>query len=76
MKRRITIEDNGQDVLWFVTNEQDEVIDAGPFQKKVWVGSYIPNNMLEVGKACPIHNPPCIKYGYLKHKVESIEELA
>ena len=74
-KRKIMIEDNGQDVLWFVTDEEDKVIDAGPFQRNVWVGSYIPNDMLEVGSPCPIHNPPCIKFGYLKHNVVSREEL-
>ena len=26
-KRKIMIEDNGQDVLWFVTDEEDKVID-------------------------------------------------
>lgn len=75
MKRKITIEDNGQDVLWFVTDENDKVVDAGPYQKGVWVGAYMPSDMLKVGEPCPIHNPPVINFGYLKHKVESITEL-
>lgn len=38
MKRyKLHLEDHGQDFLWFVV-EGGRVIDAGPFQAKLWVG--------------------------------------
>ena len=75
MKKRIRIEDQGQDFLWFVVDENDKIVDAGPFQAAFWSGNYIPGDMLRVGELCPIYMPRFIYYGYLIYKVESIEEM-
>jgi hypothetical protein len=79
MYTKINLEDNGQDFLFFVTNENGIIIDAKPFQKDVWVGAVIPIDedlcMLTIGDECPIHHPPTINYGFLKHKVISIEKI-
>lgn len=75
MKRKIRIEDNGQDVLWFVVNEDDKIVDAGPFQAAFWCNNYIPSEMLRIGEPCPMYMPRFIWHGYLIYKVESIEEM-
>lgn len=72
----IELEDNGQDLLELVTDDNGLVIDAKPFQKDVWAGSIIPiETMLEVGEPLPIHKPPHINYGFLKHNVKSIKQV-
>lgn len=74
----IHLEDNGQDFLMLVTDSSGVVIKAEPFQTEIWKGSIIPIHapgMVETGKECPIHNPPYINYGYLKHKIEKIEQI-
>lgn len=75
---KITLEDQGQDVLELYVDENDVVIDAQPFQASLWRGAMIPvsvEGMVEVGKRCPIHHPPCINYGFLKYAIEAVEEL-
>lgn len=75
MKRKIRIEDKGQDFLWFVVDEDDKIVDAGPFQTAFWSGNYVPSGMLRVGELCPIYMPRFIYFGHLIYKVESIEEM-
>lgn len=71
-KHIIHFEDNGQDFLQFIV-ENDKVVEAKPFQSKIWEGASIPVEIVIVGERCPIHHPPHINFGYLKHKVEKIE---
>lgn len=72
----IELEDNGQDFLELVTNDFGVVIDAKPFQKEIWEGSFIPITGPEcsVGEFLPIHKPPHINFGFLKHRIKSIKE--
>lgn len=75
---KITLEDNGQDFLELYVSESGEVVDAKPFQGSIWRGAYIPvdnKDMVKIGDPCPIHNPPHIIYGWLKHKIEKIEQV-
>lgn len=74
MITKITLEDRGQDILWFRVNEAGLVEKAGPFQNEIWKDSYIPLWIVEEGKPCPIHNYPHIIRGFLKYKVESIKK--
>lgn len=39
--KRLHFEDQGQDFLWWDINQSDEVVDCGPFQASIWVGSQI-----------------------------------
>jgi hypothetical protein len=73
----IKLEDNGQDFLELVTDHIGVIIDAKPFQKEIWKGGYIPIKAPEVavGEFCPIHKPPHIEYGFLKHKIEKITQV-
>lgn len=71
----IELEDKGQDFLELITDEYGVIVDAKPFQKDIWVGGIIPETMLAVGKALPIHKPPHINYGFLKHNVKSIKQV-
>lgn len=42
---RIYFEDHGQDFLWWDLNEKKEVVDCGPFQASVWVGSKVTSDL-------------------------------
>lgn len=75
---KITLEDQGQDLLELYVSEEEVVIDAQPFQSSIWKGAMIPlsdKGMCKVGKQCPIHHPPHILYGFLNYKIEKIERL-
>lgn len=73
----IKLEDKGQDFLELVTDHIGVIIDVKPFQKEIWKGGYIPIKSPEcsVGEFCPIHKPPHIEYGFLKHKIEKITQI-
>lgn len=42
MMTKITLEDKGQNILWFKVNEDGIVEEAGPFQNEIWKDAYIP----------------------------------
>lgn len=69
---KIILEDKGQDLLWLRVNDGGLVEEAGPFQNEFWKDSYIPLNIVCVGKPCPIHKYPHIIQGFLKYKVIEI----
>ena len=74
----ITLEDCGQDFTTLYTDEQGIVIDARPFQSKIWRGAIIPVNdssLFEIGKPLPIHHPPHIMYGFLRYRIQNIEYI-
>ena len=71
---KITLEDKGQDFLWLLVDNYT-VVDAGPFQSHIWKGAFVPLPMVKVGEPCPIHHPPHIRIGFLKYRVEKIEEV-
>jgi hypothetical protein len=68
----IEFEDKGQDFLYFQLDKNGFVVKATPFQNEIWKGAYIPLSMLKVGKELPIHHPPNINFGFLKHIVKNI----
>lgn len=72
MITKISLEDKGQDILWFKVNEGGLVEEAGPFQNEIWKGSYIPYWDVRIGQLLPIHHYPHIIHGFLKYKVVSI----
>ncbi len=71
---KITLEDKGQDFLWLLIDNYT-VVEAGPFQGNIWKGAFVPVPMVKVGELCPIHHPPHIRVGFLKYRVEKIEEV-
>lgn len=71
---KITLEDKGQDILWFRVNEAGIVEEAGPFQNELWKGAYIPIWGCRAGQLCPIHQYPHIIQGFLKYKIVSIQK--
>lgn len=75
---KITLEDNGQDFLELYVDKAGCVIDIKPFQCSIWAGAYVPvdiEDLVKIGDLCPIHNPPHITFGWLKHRVEKIEQV-
>ena len=74
MKYKITLEDIGQDITSFITDEDGIVIDSN-MQTDVWKGATIPLSEQKIGDLCMIHHPKMmIEYGYLKYKVTEIEQ--
>lgn len=72
-KTIIHLEDNGQDFTRFVCNEAGVILEALPFQSSIWAGGFIPLDMVKAGEPCPMHKPPHINFGWIKHNVEQIE---
>ncbi len=71
----IDLQDKGQDFLTMITDEDGTVIETRPFQTSVWAGAFIPINdkkMMKPGQPLPIHKPPHIKFGFLKHNIEKV----
>lgn len=71
----IQLEDNGQDFLTVITDENGKIVECRPFQTDVWKGAIIPitsKDMMKPGQFMPIHNPPYINFGFLKHKIEKV----
>lgn len=75
-KYKIILEDKGQDLLAFITNENGQIEREEPLNRGLYTGGYIPiKGIQELNKPCMIHHPPRINYGFLKYKVEKIEEI-
>lgn len=74
--KKITLEDNGQDFLEFITDDEGIILEARPFQTSIWEGGLIPIKFQEIGKECMMHKPPTYMFGFLKHKVLSIENFS
>lgn len=53
MMTKITLEDRGQDILWFKVNEDGIVEESGPFQNEIWKDAYIPFRKIRVGQLPP-----------------------
>lgn len=53
MMTKITLEDRGQDILWFKVNEDGIVEESGPFQNEIWKDAYIPFRKIRVGPIAP-----------------------
>lgn len=74
MKRKIYFEDKGQDFLWWIIDEFGLVIDCGPFQGFVWIGSTVDLDTIKEGSNLCLETDS-VGYMMLKHKVESIEVI-
>lgn len=73
MKYKITLQDVGQDITSFITDDNGIVIDSN-MQVDSWKGAIIPLSQQKIGDLCMIHHPKMmIEYGYLKYKVTKIE---
>lgn len=72
---KIELEDKGQDLLYFKTDETGKILEAGPYHNELYKGGYIPLESQKEGELCMMHNPPHINFGFLKYKVESIKEI-
>jgi hypothetical protein len=75
MPYKIELEDKGQDLLRFITDDNGFVEDAQPFHASLYIGTYIPLDSLVIGEPCMIHHPPRIEFGALKYNVESVTEI-
>lgn len=73
-KTKITLEDEGQDLLWLII-ENNTVVDGGPFHGGLYEGAIVPMVNVKVGELLPIHHPPLIEYGFLRYIVEKVEQI-
>lgn len=75
--RKLHFEDQGQDFLWWEINEEEEVVDCGPFQASVWVGCQLVNDA-ETGIVegdYPVFMTKTGDFLHLNYKIERIEEM-
>jgi len=75
--RKLHFEDQGQDFLWWEINDQDEVVDCGPFQASVWVGCQliIDNESGLLEGDCPHFMTKDGQFLTLLYCIEEIEEM-
>ena len=74
----IELEDNGQDFLKIITDHVGVIIELQPFNTGAFLGGLIPigqEDMMEIGKELPIHHPPNISFGFLKHKIKNVQKV-
>lgn len=77
MYTHIEIEDKGQDFTTIITDSDGVIVETRPFQTEFWKGGVIPIDvkaLFGVGHLLPINHPPHINAGFLKYKIESIEQ--
>ena len=74
-KYKITLEDNGQDLLTITTDSKGMILECFPYHTSLYAGGYIPIRSQKIGEKCMIYKPPTINFGFLKYKVEKIEEI-
>ena len=74
VKTKITLEDEGQDLLWLVV-ENNTVVDGGPYHGGLYKDAVVPMVNVEIGKRLPIHHPPQIIFGFLRYTVEKVEQI-
>lgn len=75
--RKLHFEDQGQDFLWWEIDEHGKVVDCGPFQASVWVGSVIIDDS-ETGLTEGDRPLFFSKHGQelrLNYQIERIEEM-
>jgi hypothetical protein len=71
--KKIHFEDCGQDFLWWIIDDEGNVVDCGPFQASVWVGSTVYMDELEVGEP-PMFNSRFGDDQLLNYSVTKIED--
>ena len=47
--RRINLQDRGQDFLWWDIDAEGGVIDCGPYQGWLWIGTRVHNDEIKRG---------------------------
>ncbi len=72
---KITLKDEGQDLLYFITDNIGRIIEAGPFHNDLYKGGHIPLSSQKIGEPCMIHHPPHFNFGFLRFNVESITPI-
>lgn len=73
---KIELQDNGQDFLFFTTDQYGIILKAEPFQSDIWEGGYVPVEAQELNKPCMMHHLPHFNRGFLKHNVIAITKIA
>lgn len=71
--RRIYFEDDGQDFLWWDLDDENNVVDCGPFQAWLWVGSWCVDSSITVGSNIQFLDKHK-RQRTLVHRIEKIEE--
>lgn len=72
---KIELQDNGQDFLFFITDQYGTILKAEPFQSEIWKGCSIPLDIQQVNGACLIKMPSEENLKYLNHEVISITKI-
>ncbi|PRY90615.1 hypothetical protein [Mongoliibacter ruber] len=76
--KRLHFEDHGQDFLWWDLDKDGTVVNCGPFQQSIWIGSKLVNyseTVLKTGDRIFFvtnRNPDLMQ---LRYPIENIEEM-
>ena len=72
--KTIFFEDQGQDFLEWDLNDENEVIDSRPYQRRIWTGFKV--DRIAVGAQPLIFNPADPDRGWrvLNYEIEAIKE--
>ena len=72
--KTIFFEDQGQDFLEWDLNDENEVIDSRPYQRRIWTGFKV--DRIAVGAQPLIFNPADADRGWrvLNYEIEAIKE--
>lgn len=74
MATKIRFEDQGQDFLWWVVNDYGRVVNCGPFQASVWIGSIVPDaDLLKPNDKVEFIPRNSGDVMVLKYRVQSVE---
>ena len=78
--KKITLVNSGQQFQQFICDDTGKIIEVQPKQDipSIWIGSQIPVNdpdLMQEGKYCPIKKAYSGSFGYLRHKIEKIEQI-
>ncbi len=77
--KRIFFEDHGQDFLYWDIDQDGSVVDCGPFQYSVWVGTKVfrtdEPDSLATGKQILFQSKSMDSPRILIYPIEKIEEL-
>jgi hypothetical protein len=76
--KKIHFEDRGQDFLWWTIDEENNVVDCGPFQSSVWVGCWVVDSSIMIGEKPRFltQSDEPMTLNYAIEKIEQLKEAA
>lgn len=76
-KTKVTFEDHGQDFLWFEIDDDNNVVNCGPFQASFWCGLIVMNteHTLKPGNKLAIRKPTSTEVREINYPITAVEKI-